>query len=882
MKKIIYVVIYIFLMSITTHVKAENYVNLNYINDVYYIIKVDDYYYSYNEPIISLGEKVVYCLEPEKSLSEKNEYEIGNINDLNISIEQLEQIELIGYYGYGFKNHNDYKYYLATQELIWRIMRPNMELSWVTEQYGSNRISVEKEKEEILNYVNRHKNISEIYNTTLKLTLDEEIILDDDFSLFDTVSSEYHDVKLENGKLKIKTSNNYIGKTNIELKKQKEQCNTEIYTLANYQSLIYPSISNDVIVNFEIETIAGQLNIVKIDDSKISNSFKSDATLEGSVYNLYDENLNFIRQFTINQKGEGNTGHLKLGVYYFEEVEASKGYMLNSRLERITISERNLNSVMVLKAQVIQSKLEINKTYGDDYVLEKEAQFIIKDQYGNEETIVTDENGYASSDLVYGKYTVRQIIGIENYYLIDEFEINVADTENIIYNLNSKAMQTSLIIDVKDMITLERIKNDNSFKIYDIKNNNYLNRNNSDIFKTENGILKIDNISVGKYVIEQLSSSYGYKKSENLEIYLKQNDNNLTHIDVYNELILNKIEVIKKGINYYKEEEILNNVKFGIYAKEDIIINNKTYYYKDELIEEIIMNNSIALSKYIPVGYYYVKEIETVNGYKKDNEQYEFEINDDEIVRIELFGEIIENKITINKYGIDYLENTKKLNSVKFGIYAHDDIMVNDKVYFYKDQLIEEIITNDGQATSNYLPIGNYYLKELETIKGYNIDTNEYFFDINEEDNTFDIYNNMVLGTLEVNIISEDGRLLSGVKFGVYANEDIIIDNVVYYQKDELIKEITTNDSTAKLENVLIGNYYIKEIETLPDYKLNDEIYEFEVKNNDLIKIESYSYLKDDEFVIYDVPDTETKKVNKFSIFIMIMLGYIIIKYGKI
>jgi len=29
MKKFIYVVIYIFLMSITTHVKAENYVNLN-------------------------------------------------------------------------------------------------------------------------------------------------------------------------------------------------------------------------------------------------------------------------------------------------------------------------------------------------------------------------------------------------------------------------------------------------------------------------------------------------------------------------------------------------------------------------------------------------------------------------------------------------------------------------------------------------------------------------------------------------------------------------------------------------------------------------------------------------------------------------------------
>ena len=66
------------------------------------------------------------------------------------------------------------------------------------------------------------------------------------------------------------------------------------------------------------------------------------------------------------------------------------------------------------------------------------------------------------------------------------------------------------------------------------------------------------------------------------------------------------------------------------------------------------------------------------------------------------------------------------------------------------------------------------------------------------------------------------------------------------------------------------------------DIKLNDEIYEFEAKNNDLIKIESYSYLKDDEFVIYDVPDTETKKVNKFSIFIMIMLGYTIIKYGKI
>ena len=244
MKKIITSIIFSFFIFylFISPIKATNSAKFDYVEDIYYVIKLDDYYFSHKQPLIYLDNKLVYCLEPEKKVYEEKEYQLGNINNIALTKEQLKQIELIGYYGYKYDNHTDYKYYLAAQELIWKITRPNIQIYWTNEEYGNDKITLEKEKEEIMYFVNTHYDIPSIDKATLTFTINQETVLNSDEFLrnYEVYDSGPHLVSIKDGKIHVKTNQDYIGKSIIKLRRIKsEESETQIFISDNYQSLIY-------------------------------------------------------------------------------------------------------------------------------------------------------------------------------------------------------------------------------------------------------------------------------------------------------------------------------------------------------------------------------------------------------------------------------------------------------------------------------------------------------------------------------------------------------------------------------------------------------------------------------------------------------------------
>ena len=85
-------------------------------------------------------------------------------------------------------------------------------------------------------------------------------------------------------------------------------------------------------------------------------------------------------------------------------------------------------------------------------------------------------------------------------------------------------------------------------------------------------------------------------------------------------------------------------------------------------------------------------------------------------------------------------------------------------------------------------------------------------------------YNKRVKGTLNItkygeNIKYNDDKyyynndvLLDDVVFYLYAKEDIYENGKLIYSKDDKVNECTTNDGKCKIENIPLGNYYLKEI----------------------------------------------------------------------
>ena len=75
--------------------------------------------------------------------------------------------------------------------------------------------------------------------------------------------------------------------------------------------------------------------------------------------------------------------------------------------------------------------------------------------------------------------------------------------------------------------------------------------------------------------------------------------------------------------------------------------------------------------------------------------------------------------------------------------------------------------------------------------------------------------------------------LLSDVKLGLYADEDIYIGNTKKYSKDELIQEVITKDGKVSIDNLELGKYYLKELSTNDNHSLDETLYSFEITYKD-------------------------------------------------
>ena len=229
----------------------------------------------------------------------------------------------------------------------------------------------------------------------------------------------------------------------------------------------------------------------------------------------------------------------------------------------------------------------------------------------------------------------------------------------------------------------------------------------------------------------------------------------------------------------------------------------------------------------------------------------------DSIVNVESY--IPQNIVSVNKRGLvlsdyngDFIYEEDGLDGVKFGLYASSDIYDDGRLLYKENDLVDELSTVDGVASSKFIPNGSYYLKELSTIPGFILDSNVHNINLNNDSK--EVFNYMLSltnerqkiflnlskhGELFEGIISDNGNYidipLAGVRFGLFSGGDIYCNDKLLVSKDSLIDEfITDNDGNINEElSIPFGTYYIKELDTLEGYRLDENIYEFNISKSD-------------------------------------------------
>lgn len=444
MKKIL-LIIFLFFCCTTVYAQERKFYVSEYISGISYVKYDGKTHYYRNAPIIkdaSTGE-IAYCIEPFTLLVDYTTYSSDSSYNsrYNISKENWDKAKLIAYYGYGYKGHTDKKWISITQLTIWRTLYPNYQFDWIDNTTSRKTIyPYNSEIKELNDLVNSHYTLPSL-DESYEFGINESLEINDTNNVLSnyTIKSSDFDVSISNNKLIIKTTDEEKeGKIVFERAGKKYNDSVLFYYNSSSQNVI--ERGNITPVNFEIKikVSSGKIIVEKIDNETNENIPQGDASLDGAIFELYDEDMKFLEEGTV-ENGFIEFENLSFGKYYIKEKTPGKGYYLNNEIYEIEINENNLEPQITIGNDIIKSKVKIIKFYGTkkDYnenkmKIEKGITFDIYNK--NNELVysgTTDNDGVIELYLPYGDYVIKQKNTTSGYQLIDDYYFAINEENNL-------------------------------------------------------------------------------------------------------------------------------------------------------------------------------------------------------------------------------------------------------------------------------------------------------------------------------------------------------------------------------------------------------------------------------------------------------------------
>lgn len=633
---------------------------------------------------------------------------------------------------------------------------------------------------------------------------------------------------------------------------------------------------------------------------------QGDAKLGSAVYGLFKGN-DLVAQYITDQNGSFTTDYYVCGTdWTIKEITPSEGYLLNDTVYKVgadpkdyTVEYNNAPDMTVME-QVIKGKISIIKhtDNGDTKIEtpEKGAEFqvylksagsFVNADKDERDTIVCDEDGFASTKLLpYGVYTVHQTKGWAGRELITDFDVFInTDGKTYKFLVNNKNFESYLKVVKLDKETGKRIPYEGAaFEIYDSDNHRvtmqytYPQVTSIHTFYTnkEGYLITPEKLPYGDYTLKEVQAPYGYVLDDTPIPFSISQENSSTDTGV-TVVKVKARDVAQKGvINITKTGEIFSSVEenkgvytpkysvgnlkgavFEIYAAEDITTLDGTVRYdQGSLVDTITTDDDgVAKSKELYLGKYTVIEKTAPNGYVHNAAKYDAELtyagqnvsvtstdlsvyNDRQKISVSLKKIMAEDK----KFSIG---NNGEITSVRFGIYADEDIKASNGDVIPKDALITfaNCDKNGSIVFDCDLAVGfKWYVKEIATDAHYILSDTKYEFDTEYQgqdvkvidikvNNDKAIENNLIYGSVKgLKIDRETQEVIKGATFGLFfANTSELT------EKNAVLTAVTDENGIFTFSNIPYGEYLIKELKPADGYLDNEDIFTVIIKDNEQV-----------------------------------------------
>ena len=269
------------------------------------------------------------------------------------------------------------------------------------------------------------------------------------------------------------------------------------------------------------------------------------------------------------------------------------------------------------------------------------------------------------------------------------------------------------------------------------------------------------------------------------------------------------LQVVQNTPTIYDDQPSPNTEEKNVYNQTNLVKENLNGV---EYVNSYTTGEDGSLSvNDLPYGYYFFVEEKVDAPCVQDTTPIIFKINEQ--------GKTLEYTMhndTVTEFEITKTDvsDGKLLPNTEFAIYADD-----------KTTVVDSDVTDENGVAKFWLTPGTYYYQEIKAPEGYQIDTGLYEFTINDDDTIVRAHmTNSKQGFIITKTDVSDGTLLPNTEFAIYKED-----------KTTIIETGITDEKGEAKFSLGTGTYYYQEIKAPEGYQIDNELYQFVIKENDEI-----------------------------------------------
>ena len=517
---------------------------------------------------------------------------------------------------------------------------------------------------------------------------------------------------------------------------------------------------------------------------RITKTGENGEPLQGVSFNLFDSNQVLIDSGTTDASGQITFTGLTLGDYYYQETATLSGYVLDSAMHEVSVTQNNqVVDVSVTNTRAAGS-IVVTKTDAETGAALANVHFALYDALGDlaDEGDAGLDGTLTFSALPLGTYYLVETTTV-NGYVLDSTprEITISTNgQSVSVNVTNTPARASIMVSKTDFETgaplpgVHFTLSDSSGTLVDEGDTG------------SDGTLTFSNLLLGSYYLTETSAPGGYILDNTpISVTLDTNGQTVTR-NVTNSRALGSVSITKTDAE-------TGNPLAGVHF---VLLDSTTRVIAEG---DTGADGTLLLSG-IPLGTYTLRETATVSGYVLDGTPRTVEISAN--------GQTV----TVNatnapaRGGVTVLKTDASTGNPLPG--AH--FVLKDS----NEQIVGEGDTDaNGSISFASLPLGTYSLTETSAPGGYVLDSTPRTVEITENGQTVSVSVSNTPARASIVVEKTDavtGAPLSGVHFTLADSTGTVVSSGG-----------TDEHGTLSFPNLPLGTYTLTETGTRNGYVLD-------------------------------------------------------------